>query len=393
MQKWRRTVPDFGVSAPLCCQRGAIAFRVVSVRGFLPNFPMANVVLAAKKRDRPAHLRDLALGALLVVATFIAYLPALHGGLLLDDNLHVTAPALQSLHGLKRIWFDVGATQQYYPLLHTAFWLEHHLWGGAVAGYHLINVLLHAAAAVLLVALVRRLRLPGAWLAGFIFALHPVGVESVAWIAEQKNTLSTVFYLGSALAYLRFDRGRAPGRYALAFGLFVLALLSKTSTATLPAALLVVLWWQRGRLAWKGDVLPLVPWLVVACAAGLVTESVEGRLIGGLGGTFSLTGLDRCLLAGRIIWFYLAKLAWPADLTFFIRGGRSTRQCGGSICFPWPLWRWRPAWPGSPGGGGVHWRPCCILPARWLPCSASSMSSGSCFRTSLITSNTSPAWA
>ena len=168
---------------------------------------MANVVSAAKKRDRPAHLRDLAMGALLVVATFIAYLPALHGGLLLDDNLHVTAPALQSLHGLKRIWFDVGATQQYYPLLHTAFWLEHHLWGGAVAGYHLINVLLHAAAAVLLVALVRRLRLPGAWLAGFIFALHPVGVESVAWIAEQKNTLSTVFYLGSALAYLRFDRG------------------------------------------------------------------------------------------------------------------------------------------------------------------------------------------
>lgn len=271
----------------------------------------------AAARPAPARLRDLGLGALLALATFLAYLPALHGGLVLDDNLHITAPALRSLHGLARIWFDIGVTQQYYPLLHTAFWIEWHLWGASVWEYHLLNVLQHITAACLLVALVRRLRLPGAWIAGFLFALHPVCVESVAWIAEQKNTLSTVFYLAATLAYLRFDADRRPGRYALALFLFACALLSKTSTATLPAALLVVVWWKRGRLAWKGDALPLVPWFALAFAAGMVTKSVEHGLIHGIGVTFHLTWVDRCLVAGRVFWFYLAKLVWPANLTFF----------------------------------------------------------------------------
>ena len=158
-------------------------------------------------------------------ATLAAYLPALRGGLLWDDNMHVTRPDLQSLHGLWRIWFDLGATQQYYPLLHSAFWLEHRIWGDAVLGYHLTNVALHAASACLVVLIVRRLALPGAWLAGFVFALHPVCVEAVAWISEQKSTLSGVFYLAAALAYLRFDRTRRKSRYFLALGLFVLALL------------------------------------------------------------------------------------------------------------------------------------------------------------------------
>jgi hypothetical protein len=114
--------------------------------------------------------------ALLFFATLIAYLPALRGGLLWDDDHHLTPPNLQSLHGLWRIWFDLGTTQQYYPLLHSAFWIEHRLWGDSVRGYHLTNVLLHATAAFLLIAILRRLSLPGAWLAGFIFALHPICV-------------------------------------------------------------------------------------------------------------------------------------------------------------------------------------------------------------------------
>lgn len=171
-------------------------------------------------------------------------LPRPARGLLWDDSSHLTKPGLQSFHGLWRIWFELGATQQYYPLLHSAFWLEHRMWGDAVAGYHLTNVALHALSACLVVMIMKRLSLPGAWLAGFVFALHPVNVESVAWISEQKSTLSGVFYLASLLTYLHFylqpDQDRRKSTYLLATGLFVLALLSKTVTATLPAVLLVI---------------------------------------------------------------------------------------------------------------------------------------------------------
>jgi tetratricopeptide (TPR) repeat protein len=254
--------------------------------------------------------------ALIFCATVIAYLPAAHGGFLWDDDAHVPQAGLRSLHGLGRIWFEAGATQQYYPLLYTAFWAEHRLWGDSVVGYHLVNILLHAAAACLVVAVVRRLAVPGALLAGLIFALHPACVESVAWISEQKNTLSAVFYLGAALAYLGFDRDRRASQYALALALFILALLSKTVTATLPAALLVIFWWQHGRLAWRRDVLPLLPWFGLGLLAGLVTASVEQVLVGAHGKAYALSLLGRCLLAGRAAWFYLGKLAWPADLIF-----------------------------------------------------------------------------
>ncbi len=146
--------------------------------------------------------------AALLCATLIAYGPALAGGLVWDDVSHVTAPGLRSFHGLWRIWFELGATQQYYPLLHSAFWLEHRLWGDAVLGYHLTNVALHAAVACLVVMIMRRLSLPGACLAGFVFALHPVSVEAVAWISEQKSTLSGVFCLAALLTYLHFDQTR-----------------------------------------------------------------------------------------------------------------------------------------------------------------------------------------
>ena len=171
----------------------------------------------------------------------------------------MTAPPLRSLDGLRRIWFEAGATQQYYPLLHSVFWVEQKLWGDAPLGYHLVNILLHTLAALMAAILLRRLEVPGAYLAAAIFALHPVHVESVAWIAELKNTLSAVFHLAAAIVYLRFDRARSMLPYMVALLLFVLGLLSKTVTATLPAALLVVFWWQRGRLAWKRDVLPLAP--------------------------------------------------------------------------------------------------------------------------------------
>ena len=195
--------------------------------------PKAKRLIAAKRRS------GFWVYVLIFCASVAAYWPALQGTLLWDDSGHVTPPELQSLQGFWRfwrIWVDRPATQQYYPLLHSAFWIEHQFWGDSVVGYHLTNVLLHALSACLVVMIVRTFRRPGAVLAGLIFALHPVCVEAVAWISEQKSTLSGVFYLSSALIYLRFEQARRKSLYFLALGLFILALLSKTVTATLPAA-------------------------------------------------------------------------------------------------------------------------------------------------------------
>lgn len=253
---------------------------------------------------------------MIFIAAIVAYWPALSAGYIWDDGGHVTRPELRSLAGLGRIWFKLGATQQYYPLLHSAFWFEHRLWGDAPLGYHLINVLLHATTASLFATVLRRLAVPGAWFAALLFALHPVCVESVAWVSEQKNTLSAVLYLLAALAYLRFDETRRPRAYVLASALFVAALLTKTVTATLPAALLVVFWWIRGRLDWRRDAGPLLPWFALGIAGGLFTAHVERTLIGAEGADFSLSAPERLLIAGRAVWFYLGKLAWPADLIF-----------------------------------------------------------------------------
>ncbi len=312
-----------------------------------------------------AALFPLGLGA-----TLAAYFPALSGSWLWDDAGHVTAAPLQSWTGLYRIWFEIGATQQYYPLLHSAFWIEHRIWGDTPVGYHLVNVLWHATSACLLVAILRRLAIPGAVLAALIFALHPVGVESVAWIAEQKNTLSTVFYLAAALAWLRFEDERRPGRYAAALLWFGAALLTKSVTATLPAALLVIAWWRRGRLSWRGEVLPLLPWLVLGAGAGIGTSWLETHQIGASGSDFALGTAGRCLLAGRVAWFYLGKLVWPAGLTFFYPRWSVDPGVAWQWLFPAATvaalaaaaW-WRPARPQA-------WpRPCCSA-ARCCPRSA-----------------------
>ena len=254
--------------------------------------------------------------ALIFLATLVVYFPALNGELLWDDAGHVTRPDLQSFSGLGRIWFEVAATQQYYPVLHSAFWLEHRLWGDATFGYHLINVLLHATSACLFAAILRKLTVPGAWLAALLFALHPVCVESVAWIAEQKNTLSTAFGLGAVLAYLRFDDTRRGADFARATALFALALLTKTVTATLAPALLIILWWRRRRIEWRRDALPLAPWFAFGGALGLFTAWFEKTHIGASGSDFSFGLVERGLLAGRVVWFYLGKLLWPAELIF-----------------------------------------------------------------------------
>jgi tetratricopeptide (TPR) repeat protein len=271
----------------------------------------------------------------LLAATLIAYQPVWHAGFVWDDEQYVTGNVtLHSLDGLRRIWFELGATVQYYPLTFTSFWVEHHLWGLHPLGYHLVNIVLHALNAMLLWLVLRRLGVRGAWLAAGIFALHPVCVESVAWVTERKNTLSGLFYLGSLLAALRFwlpgkalsdsgMEGRAgdstggPGGWKfcwLALSLYLCALWSKTATVPLPAVILLLVWWKRGRLAWR-DIHPLLPFLTVGIAMGLITMRVEKGLGAGAGGAM-LSFLERCLLAGRVFWFSLGKLFWPHPLIF-----------------------------------------------------------------------------
>ena len=260
--------------------------------------------------------RDGLFLAALLAAILLVYRPAWSGGFLWDDAAHLTRADLRSWQGLWRIWFDPGATQQHYPLVHSAFWLQQRLWGNDPTGYHLVTVLLHFGAALLVALNLRKLAVPGAYLAAAIFALHPVHVESVAWITELKNTLSAVFYLGAALAWLHFEERRQLRTWLLALLLFALALCSKTVTATLPAALLLVHWWRRGRPSWRRDVVPLLPFFALGAVAGLFTIWVERRLVGAEGAAFDLSAAQRGLIAGRAAWFYLGKLVWPADLVF-----------------------------------------------------------------------------
>jgi len=271
----------------------------------------------------------------LLSALLAAYGPALTGGMLWDDDVHVTPPELRSADGLRRILLEPGATQQYYPLLYGAFWLEHRLWGDATLGYHLLNVLLHALSAFLLGLLLDRLKVPGAWLAAGLFALHPVAVESVAWISEQKNTQSTAFLLAAALAYVAFDESRSRRQWLLATLLFAGALGSKSATVTLPAALLVVLWWRRGRLEPKRDVVPLRPWFALSGLMAATTVLVERRLISAVHEDWSLGAAERLLLAGRAVLFYLGKLVWPADLAFVYPRWRI--DTGDASAWLWPV--------------------------------------------------------
>lgn len=274
-------------------------------------------------------------GVLIVLLTLLVYVPAITGGFIWDDDFYVTGnETLRSAGGLLRIWAEPGAVPQYYPMVHTTYWLEYRLWGLDPYGYHLVNVLLHAAAAVLLWILLRRLSVPGAWFAAMVFALHPINVESAAWITERKNVLSAVFYLASLLAWCRWagltdparPKRRTPGLsarppmphgplYAAALALFLCALLSKTVTFSLPAAALLLAWWRRGRIA-KGDVLPLVPFFAAGIAAGALTLWMEVEHVGASGAEWSLTLLQRLLLAGRVLWFYAGKIFWPLEHCF-----------------------------------------------------------------------------
>ena len=287
---------------------------------------------------------------ILAVVTMLAYQPAWHGGLLWDDDANIASPELRSLDGLRRIWFEPRATQQYYPLLYSSYWLQQRFWGDSPTGYHLVNLLLHIGCVVLVLKILRLLRIPGAELATIVFALHPVNVETVAWITERKNTLSGVFGLAATLWYLKFDEGRSRRSYALTLGLFLLGLLSKTAIVTLPLALLVIFWWKRDAISWRRDVVPLIPFFFLSAAAGLMTSWVEYGNIGYKASTLAFSPVDRCLIAGRAFWFQLGKVLWPSNLMFVYPRWEINAAVGWQYLFPlavlgllgilWSLRRW-----------------------------------------------------
>jgi len=268
-------------------------------------------------------------GAVLWALVVVAYLPVVRAGFIWDDETYVVGnQALRTGAGLARIWLDTSTVRQYYPLVHTTFWVEYHLWGLHPLGYHIVNVLLHGASALLLWRLLVYLRIPGAWFAAAIFAVHPVMVESVAWVTERKNVLSLTLALLSLHAYVRFapvddaETSRATISryrwrwYGLSLALFLAALLSKTVVSTLPAVILVIDWWRRGKLSWR-DVLPLIPFFLLGIGLGLLTVMLERNSVGAIGKEFNFSLADRLLIAGRALWFYAGKLAWPNPLVFF----------------------------------------------------------------------------
>ena len=276
---------------------------------------MKGLFLLVNKQVLAGGSANLAALGLLGVAP---YLPAmLWGGFVWDDGIWTDSQSVQGgWSGLWRLWsgdaYAVDDTQEghYWPLVYTTFWLEHKLWGFAPTGYHVVNVLLHLANTILLWHLLRRLAVPGAWAVAAVFAVHPVHVESVAWVIERKDVLSGLFYLAAVLVWIRFVEEPNPRRYVCSLALYAAGLLSKSVVVTLPVALLIWHWWKQDRVT-SSDLLRLVPFFVVGLAI-LVGDVSFYRSIEAVSFDYSLT--ERTLIAARALWFYTGKLMWPSDL-------------------------------------------------------------------------------
>jgi protein O-mannosyl-transferase len=264
----------------------------------------------------------LGAGAVIIIfACFMAYIPAIKGGFVWDDNKYVTKnPLLTARDGLYRIWFSTDSPSQYFPLVYTTFRAEYPLWGLNPAGYHAVNVAIHCINALLLWVILRRLSIPGAWLASAIFALHPVQVESVAWITERKNTLMLLFSLLSILYWVKFVFDNQTGRkavllYAGSLVFCALSLFSKATACMLPAALVLILWLKNSPITVKRW-LQILPYVAMGIGDGLLVMWWERHHQGTGTVNFGLSVTEKVLIAGRALWFYLWKLVWPVNLTF-----------------------------------------------------------------------------
>ncbi len=282
----------------------------------------------AKRHARVAPAKftlwqQTALIAAIIVAVAMVYLPVLRGDFVWDDFLLITGnPLLQNFSGLQEIWSG-GRTADYFPLTNTIFWIEHHLFGANATGYHAVNILLQIANALLVWRLLTRLNIPGAWLAGLIFGIHPVHVASVAWISELKNLLAMFFALLSVLCFLELDDQRlrnSATAYAASLVFFALALLSKTQVVFLPFVLLLCAWWRNKKSAeaktnhdLRRDVIRSWPFFALAIVLGLVTMWFQNR---GIGEEEIVIGSlpRRFVNAAMAIWWYAGHLFAPVRL-------------------------------------------------------------------------------
>jgi len=274
--------------------------------------------------------RGWILGVLLIVATIIAYQPAWNGKPIWDDENHLTSPEFRSL----RVWREPGPSRE--PHNNTIHWSLARFGLNTDSGRFDAGLppRQHPSPRRLCAPISKDLDAVGSAgrMVGGCHLRAPPCSRGIGGVDDElKNTLSGVFYLGSVLAYLKFDSTRKGSTYVLALAFFVLGLMSKSVIVTLPAAMLVVFWWKRGKLRWKQDMLPLIPFFLVGMAAGVFTLWIERKLFGAEGHGFQFSFVERCLIAGRSICFHLGKLFWPTDLIFMYPAGKSAKPCGGNI--------------------------------------------------------------
>src|SRR5215469_7376994 len=320
--------PSFKFLAHRLNSRWLVFAQPIKLIRFPMQLPNKDAESSALSADRPGKgggkeknhgYREWLWGLLLVGLTLIVYHPAWRAGFIWDDDVYVTGnPLLTASDGLWRIWFSLDSPSQYFPLTYTTFYVERSFWGLNPAGYHWVNFLLHAANALLVWRLLERLRVPGAWLAAAVFALHPVQVESVAWITERKNVLMGLFFLLTLRVWIKFveGQGKRPWLfYALALFLYALALSAKTTACTLPAALVLILWLKKVPVDWR-RLAEVAPFVAMGIGMGLVTMWWERYHMGTQGKLFVIEPVERVLIASRALWFYAGELFWPANLAF-----------------------------------------------------------------------------
>ena len=258
-------------------------------------------------------MRFIQAGIILLLG-FWVFSPAIQGEWLFDDIPGVLYNStLHTSRGLWAIWFAPRGAD-FFPLKDTVQWLQWHLWGKSVPGYHLTNVALHLASALLVWRLLGRLGVRLAWLGGLLFAIHPVAVESVAWMSELKNTLSLPFLLMAMLAYLHYDTHGDRISYLRSVAAFLAALLSKTSVVMFPVVILLHAWWRHGRIR-RVDVKGSAVFFGLSLVLGSVTMLFQHNLPPGSDPIEVPDPISRLLCAGLMTVFYLSKFFWPAHLT------------------------------------------------------------------------------
>ena len=275
---------------------------------------LGRFIMSHPTYSRPARWEVLVLqGALIFLACLWIYTPVYHGEWLWDDDYLITAnPAMRSVDGLWRLWF-APSTADFLPLTLSFLWMQWQFFGMDPTGYHIVSILLHALGACFLWMLLVRTKISGAWLAAMLFAVHPLCVESVSWVAEQKNTFSLPFFLLAAFFYVTFDQRESRKAYIFALLSFLAAMLSKSSVVMFPFLILLYAWWQRGTIS-RRDILRSAPFFLVSLALGMVTLLFQlHRAIGNE--PIPIGGVDsRLAIAGMGTLFYLTKIFWPFGL-------------------------------------------------------------------------------